>query len=72
MNRKPHAFILLALILLVTGAVLPFLMVIGVLPSTFVLNFVTYFASVVGLFLGFIGIAFYVGDARKKDDWQDY
>ena len=59
-------------ILLIAGAVLPFLMIIGVLESTFFLNFVTYLASVVGLFLGFIGIAVYVGDARKEDDWKDY
>jgi len=71
MNTQPRWFIIIAGFLLVIGAVLPFLMVIGVLESTFLLNFVTYFASVIGLFLGFIGIAMYVGDARKEDDWHD-
>ena len=72
MNKQPRRFILIALFLLIAGAVLPFLMVIGVLESSFFLNFITYFASVVGLFLGFIGIAMYIGDARREDDWNDY
>ncbi len=72
MNRQPRWMIIIAITLLVAGAVLPFLMVIGVLESAFFLNFLTYIASVVGLFLGFIGIAMFVGDARREDDWHDY
>lgn len=71
MNKQPRRFILIAIILLIAGAVLPFLTIIGVLESTFFLNFITYFASVVGLFMGFIGIAMYIGDTRKEDDWHD-
>ena len=63
--------LILAVLLLIAGAVLPFLTVIGLLESTFILNFLAYFASVVGLFLGFIGIAMYVGDARREDDRHD-
>jgi hypothetical protein len=74
MNTQAYRLFVIAVILLVIGAVLPFLMVIRVLESTFFLNFLSYVASVAGLFLGFIGIAMYVGEARgkKKDDWHDY
>ena len=72
MNSQPRNLIAISLILLVFGAVFPFLTVIGIVDSTFFFNFVAYFASVVGLFLGFLGIAMYVGKNRKDDDWGDY
>lgn len=55
------------------GAVLPFLIVLDLLPSTFFLNFLAYGLSTGGLFLGVIGVATYVGEKRSKrrDDWQD-
>jgi hypothetical protein len=34
-------------------------MVIGVLESTFFLNFLSFAASIIGLFLGLLGIAMY-------------
>lgn len=71
MNTYPRRFIIIAFFMLLAGAALPFLIIIGVLESTFLLNFVTYIVSVAGLFLGIIGIAMYVGEARKPDDWRD-
>lgn len=71
MNRHPRRFIILAFFMLLAGAILPFLMIIGVLESTFLLNFTAYIVSVGGLFLGIIGIAMYVGEARSRDDWHD-
>jgi hypothetical protein len=59
--------LLIGFVLILLGAVLPALMVIQVLPSTFFLNFFAYTASVVGLFLGIIGIAERFVIARKKD-----
>jgi len=41
------------------GAVGPFLMVIGVLESTFFMNFLSFIASIIGLFLGLLGISMY-------------
>ena len=38
------------------GALLPFLMVLGVLESTFFLNFFAYACQVSGLFVGMYGI----------------
>jgi len=60
------------LILLLVGIVLPFLMVMQVLPSTFALNFLSYIASVAGLFLGIIGIAMRSVKAIRKDPRDKY
>jgi len=71
----PGRFIVAAVLLLLVGAVLPFLMVIQVLESSFFLNFISYIASVVGLFIGIIGVAMYVGktknEKKKHDYWDD-
>ena len=71
MNARPRTLILIAFLLLVFGAVAPFLTVIGVLASTFLLNFVAYFASIIGLFLGVIGVTLYVGETRRRNDPPD-
>ena len=47
----------LGLILMLLGVILPFLMVIHLIESTFFLNFFSWGASVSGVFLGFIGVA---------------
>ena len=44
---------------MLAGIVLPFLMVIHVLESTFMLNFFAWGASVAGLAFGTIGFALY-------------
>ena len=51
--------IIIAVVLLITGVVLPFLMVLQLLESTLALNFIAALSSPVGLILGFIGIAQY-------------
>lgn len=68
-----NRLILIGFILVVIGAVLPFLIVLRILPSTFLLNILAYATSTIGIFLGVIGVAMYVGDERrkKKDDWDD-
>ncbi len=68
---QSRRLIIIAFFLLLAGAIVPFLMVIQVLGSSFLLNFAVYIASVGGLFLGIIGIATYVGETRKQDDWHD-
>jgi len=59
MTQRPILLMLLGFLLLMLGWVLPFLMVLHVLPSTFFLNFFAYTLSVVGLVVGIIGAAFY-------------
>ncbi|MDX1614741.1 MAG: hypothetical protein R3300_10565 [Candidatus Promineifilaceae bacterium] len=69
-----NRLIVIGFILVLIGAVLPFLIVLRFVPSTFFLNFLAYGASIVGIFLGVIGVANYVGDMRRKnrDEWGDY
>jgi multisubunit Na+/H+ antiporter MnhG subunit len=61
MNRMPNAknMIILGFVLVLAGVVFPFLMTIGLIRSSFVLNFASYGASVAGLLLGIIGTALY-------------
>jgi hypothetical protein len=54
---KVHGFqyILLGFVLVVMGAVIPFLMVLQVITLSFWLSFLGYSASVIGLFIGMLG-----------------
>lgn len=54
---SPRFLLSLGVILLLLGVILPFLMVIQVLESTFFLNFFAWGASVTGLAFGTIGFA---------------
>jgi hypothetical protein len=65
MMRSPRFLLSLGLFLMVLGIVLPFLMVIKVLESTFFLNFFSWGASVAGLSLGTIGFALWSRGRRQ-------
>ena len=56
----PQKIIVAGFFLVLFGAVVPFLIVMQMLPSTFFLNFLSYTASIAGLFMGIIGTAMYV------------
>jgi len=58
---SPRFLIAFGLTLMLLGIILPFLMVIKVLESTFLLNFIASGASTLGLALGTIGFASYRG-----------
>jgi hypothetical protein len=60
MNNRPFQLIFLGFVLLLLGVILPLLMVMHVIPSTFFLNFFSYTASLVGLILGIYGSASYM------------
>lgn len=60
MHTRSKRLILIGFFLVLAGAVLPFLMVTRVLPSTFFLNFFSFGATMVGLLLGTVGAATYV------------
>jgi hypothetical protein len=66
MNLTPVQMILIGFVLVVIGAVLPLLMVLHIITSTFFLNFFSYGSSLVGLFLGVIGSATYIRQKRQK------
>jgi hypothetical protein len=53
-------------VMVLLGAILPFLMVMQILTSTIFLNFFSYILSVAGLFLGVSGLAFVVRVRRSK------
>jgi hypothetical protein len=57
MRNEPRFLLSLGLILLFTGWIIPLLIIMHIIPSTFFLIFVAWGASVSGLFLGFIGVA---------------
>lgn len=63
--RSPWTLIGIGCVLVILGAVLPLLMVLRVVPSTFFLNFFAYAASIAGLFLGIWGAALYVIQSRR-------
>jgi hypothetical protein len=62
----PVRLLVLAFILLLAGVVLPFLMVMKVLESTFFLNFLAYVLSLIGMMLGVAGTALIAISRRKK------
>jgi len=66
-TSKPLALILIGFVLVLLGAVLPFLIILQVIESTFFMNFLAYGASMTGLFLGVIGASMYVNDHRSKN-----
>jgi len=61
-----RAIILIGFILVLLGFLLPFLMVMKVLESTFFLNFFSFIASLLGLFLGIMGAAQMTVEARRS------
>lgn len=65
-NWDPVHIILLGFGLLVLGVVLPMLMILQVLESTFFLNFFAYICSFLGLIFGLIGTAWYTRKNRRK------
>lgn len=69
-----NRYIVIGFFFVLIGAILPFLIVLDFLPSTFFLNFLAYGLSTAGIFLGVIGVATYVGERRQKDDddWGRY
>ena len=63
---SPRFFFILGSILLLIGWFIPLLILMRMIPSTFVLNFIGWSASVSGLFLGFLGGATWV--KMNKED----
>ncbi len=62
---SPFGLIFVGFLLALMGVVLPFLMVIHIIPSTFFLNFFSYGVSLAGLFLGIIGASRHIGGKRN-------
>jgi hypothetical protein len=73
MLEHPERLLLIAIVLLLFGCIMPFLMVTQVIESTFFLNFLSFTASVGGLFLGIIGVAMQRlrTDKKKEEDFYE-
>ena len=67
MSIDPKILLGVGFLLLVIGVVLPFLMVLKYIPSTFFLDFFSYGASFLGLIIGMIGAMSLVARSRKRD-----
>jgi hypothetical protein len=63
--NSPRLLVSLGLTLMLLGIILPFLILIHVLESTFFLNFFSWGASVSGLFIGVIGVATWVRTRKE-------
>ncbi len=64
---RPKQIIAVGFVLVLVGFVAPFLMVMGVIRSTFALSFIVYGISIVGLFMGVYGGALLI----RRDTTQD-
>jgi hypothetical protein len=63
--------VLLGLALLIAGVTLSLLMVIRVVEPSFVLSFLAYGASLIGLFLGVLFAARHAGGREPGEDHRD-
>ena len=64
--------LVLAIFLLLFGCIMPFLMALRLVESTFLLNFLSFGASVLGLFLGVASIAGGRIVQKGKSDREDH
>ncbi|MGC9520431.1 MAG: hypothetical protein ACP5HG_00945 [Anaerolineae bacterium] len=70
MAEKPGKLILIGGILVVLGFVVPLMMVLGLIRTTFLISILAHSASVGGLFLGFLGVMLIVR-VRRDPSWEE-
>lgn len=63
--QNPRAFMAIGVLLIITGTVIPFLMMLEYLKSTFFLNFFSFALQIIGLIMGLIGTAV-IGVSRYR------
>jgi hypothetical protein len=63
--RSPRFLIALGLTLMLAGVIIPFLMILRILPLGFALSFFSWGASVAGLAFGTVGVARWVSTRRE-------
>jgi hypothetical protein len=66
--EHPERLVFVGVAMMLFGCIAPFLMVIKVWESTFFLNFLSYTMSVLGMVLGFIGVAMLRAKQKRSDD----
>ena len=60
----PLKMITFGFVLVLFGFIAPFLMMLRILPPSFMLSFLSFGASVAGLMLGMVGAALYIRKGR--------
>jgi hypothetical protein len=72
--EHPERLIFIGVSMMLFGCIAPFLMVIHVWTSTFFLNFLSYTMSILGMVLGFVGVAMIRVKQKKsgEDDEDKY
>lgn len=63
---RGEVLVVIGFVMVLLGAILPFLIVLKILPSTIFLNFISYIFSVGGLLMGISGLAFAVRHKQMK------
>ncbi len=58
--------IIIGVFLLLVGVILPLLIVVKIIPSTYFLNFLAFGSSLVGMVLGFLGLFSFVKTRRDR------
>ena len=66
-QMSPKLILFIGAILVIVGVAIPFSIILGLLPSTFLLAFFSYGASVAGLLLGIVGVAYYWQEQDRED-----
>ncbi|HNB40291.1 MAG TPA: hypothetical protein PKJ84_09015 [Anaerolineales bacterium] len=69
--EHPERLIVLGVAMMLFGCIAPFLMVVKVWESTFFLNFLSYGMSVLGMAIGFTGMAVMRVKQKRSDDDED-
>ncbi len=70
--EHPTLLLIVASLLMLFGVVMPFLMVIEVVESTFFWNFLSYGSSTLGLLLGIVSLtASRLGQKKREGDEED-
>ena len=69
---NPIRLMVIGFVGLVVGVVLPFLMVLQIVEPSFLLSFISYGASVAGMFLGLLGAFSYarIERIKRRDPWD--
>jgi hypothetical protein len=72
-RADPRVIILVGFVLVLAGFVLPFLMVMRIIPPNMILSFFSYAASMAGVLLGLVGAAQWtrLDMARRRRDRSD-
>ncbi|MBW6466142.1 MAG: hypothetical protein K0B06_06535 [Brevefilum sp.] len=71
LKMEPWKMIALGGAMMLVSMVLPWLMVLQILRSTFFLNFLAYGLSVAGMLIGFIGMVSLVKIKRTEKKYKD-